>query len=97
MRKGDVIKLVREHLDDLRTFGVSRLSLFGSVSRDTASPESDVDFIVEFDRPLGLFEFFRLQHYLEELLDVDKVDLITPGAIKPALKTRILSEAVDVA
>ncbi len=58
---------------------------------------SDVDLLVEFDRPVGLFDYFRVQHRLEEMLGVDKVDLIQPGALHPALKNRILAEAEHVA
>jgi predicted nucleotidyltransferase len=46
---------------------------------------------------VGLFEFFRVQHRLEQLLGVEKVDLLTPAAIKPSLKQQILSEAIRVA
>lgn len=85
------------HRDDFRRRGIRSLALFGSVARDEASPGSDVDLLVEFDRPLGLLEFFQVQHYIEELLDVERVDLVMPKAIKPALRNKILAEAVNVA
>ena len=50
--------------------GVKSLELFGSVAREEARPDSDVDFSGEFERPLGLFQFFRVQHYQEDLLGV---------------------------
>lgn len=85
------------HRDEFRGHGIRHLALFGSVARDEATDKSDVDLLVEFDRPLGLLEFFRLQHYIEELLDVERVDLVMPKAIKPALRQKILAEAVNVA
>jgi uncharacterized protein len=56
---------------------------------------SDVDILVEFNRLVGLFEFVRLKMLLEELLN-RKVDLVTPDALHPALRDRILSEAILV-
>lgn len=82
----------------LRQHGVKRLRLFGSAARDEATPLSDVDLLVEFDgRPIGLFEMARIQRRLEELLGVTHVDLVTPEGLHPALRQRILSEALDAA
>ena len=77
--------------------GVTSLALFGSAARNESSIESDVDFLVEFDRPVGLFHFFSVQHRLEEILGVRKVDLVQRGALHPALREHILAEAIDVA
>ena len=76
-------------------FGVSRLTLFGSVARDEAAPRSDVDLLVEFDKPIGLFAFLDLQNHLEKLLGC-AVDLGTPQSLKPRLRARVLAEAVHV-
>jgi hypothetical protein len=54
-----------------------------------------MDILVEFDRPVGLFEFIRLKHSLEKLTNC-RVDLVTPDAIRPAMRASILSEAVYV-
>ena len=97
MEKQQVLSVLRKHQDELRGWGVSRLSLFGSTVRGEARPESDLDFLVEFSRPVSLFTLFRLQHHLEDLLGVDKVDLIQAGALHPALKKEILKEAELVA
>ena len=76
-------------------FGVTRLALFGSVARDEAGQDSDVDLLVEFDRPVGLFRFMELQSYLEDLLRCG-VDLGTPQSLKPRIRDRVLAEAVRV-
>ena len=79
-------------------FGVKSLALFGSVVRDEATDASDVDFLVEFDgRPIGLFHLSRTQHYLETILGVPRVDLVMRDGIKPALRERILREAIHAA
>ncbi len=51
-------------------FGVKSLLLFGSVARNEGTATSDVDLLVEFNRPVGYFGLFALQDYLEKLLDV---------------------------
>jgi predicted nucleotidyltransferase len=61
-------------------YGVSRIGLFGSYAKDTASEASDVDLVVEFQRPVG-FKFMELADYLEKLLG-KKVDLLTPAGVQ---------------
>ncbi len=90
-----VSALLKRHQADLRQRGVKSLAVFGSVARGEATASSDIDVLVEFDRPVGLFEFIRLKYYLEELTGCH-VDLVTPDAIRPAMRAGILSEAVYV-
>jgi len=96
MERQQAVDILRKHSGELRRFGVSGLSLFGSTVRGEATKGSDVDLLVEFLRPVSLFEFFRLQHRLEEMLGVDRVDLIQAGALHPGLKDAILEEAEQV-
>lgn len=72
------------------------LDLFGSVARGEANEASDVDLLVEFVRPVGLFHFFRVQRRLEEILG-RTVDLVMRDAVKPQLRERIFAEAVRAA
>lgn len=91
-----VSALLKRHQDDLHQRGVRSLAVFGSLVRGEATPASDIDVLVEFSRPVGLFEFIRLKLYLEELIGRE-VDLVTPDALRPAMRDDILSEAVRVA
>jgi uncharacterized protein len=93
MRRGEILQLLKAHRQELARFAVKSLTIFGSVARDEARPDSDVDILVEFAEPVGLFEFVRLKNYLETLLD-RPVDLVTPDALKEQLRERILKEAV---
>ena len=99
MNRNQVLKIIADHREKLaRDFGVKSLALFGSVVRDEATAASDVDLLVEFDgRPVGLFHLSRTQHYLESILGIRKVDLVLRDGIKPALKERILREAIYAA
>ena len=96
MNRELAIRILSEHKIDLaQKFGVKSLALFGSVSRDEASPGSDVDLLVEFDRPVGYFGLFALQDHLESVLGC-KVDLGTPDSLKPRIRQRVLGECVRV-
>ena len=93
MTRDEILRALREHLPELRRHGVAHLSLFGSVVRSEASPDSDVDLLVEFDTPVSMFKFLDLKDCLEGILG-RPVDLVTRGALKPQLRDRILAEAV---
>ena len=96
MQRDEILRLLREHQSELSRFGVRSLAVFGSVARDEARPESDVDILVEFGEPVGLFEFVRLQIHLQELLG-RQVDLVTRDALRPMMRDQILDEAIYAA
>ncbi|MBM4284401.1 MAG: nucleotidyltransferase family protein [Deltaproteobacteria bacterium] len=86
------LEILGQHREELRLAGVKSLKIFGSAARGEAGPDSDIDLLVEFSRPVGLFAFLRLRRRLAELLG-RRVDLVTPQALKPQLRRRILDEA----
>ncbi|MCU0525499.1 MAG: nucleotidyltransferase family protein [Elainella sp. Prado103] len=88
-----VIQTLVNHQEQLKRFAVSTLLLFGSVARDEAHAESDVDLLVEFEKPVGLFTFIELKEYLEEILNCS-VDLGTPQSLRPTLREVVLKEAI---
>jgi len=96
MNREDILAILSAHRAEIKDFGVKSLALFGSVARDEAGPESDVDLLVEFDRSIGLFHYAHLQQYLETLLGGAKVDLVMRRALLDELKDDILEEALDV-
>ena len=96
MDRDEVVRRLAQHRADLAKFGVKNLSLFGSFARRDAGPESDVDFLVEFLRPIGLLGFVEVQRFLSDLLK-RRVDLVTLDALKPEMRTRVLAEAVHAA
>ncbi|HUB07597.1 MAG TPA: nucleotidyltransferase family protein [Myxococcales bacterium] len=96
MNREEIIGVLRQHAADLAREGVRSLALFGSVARGTASAGSDIDLLVEFERPVGLFAFVGLQQRLTELLG-RPVDLVPRDGLKPRLRAAILSEAIPVA
>ena len=96
MQRDDVLKILADHRDELRQqFGVKSLALFGSVARDEATETSDVDLLVAFARPVGLFGLYALQDYLVQLLGC-AVDIGTLDSLKPRIRARVLAESIDV-
>jgi hypothetical protein len=79
-----------------RRHGVDSLFVFGSMARGEARPDSDVDILVEFVRPTGLFAFVRLKRDLEAILG-RPVDLVTREALKPQLLESVLRDSLRAA
>jgi uncharacterized protein len=96
MQKNNVLQSLSQHKPKLaQAFGVSRLALFGSIARDTATEDSDIDILVEFDGPATSERYFGVQFYLEDLLG-RPVDLVTEKALRSELRPHIEQEAIDV-
>ena len=94
--KKDIEKLLKENKAVLKKeFNVKTIGVFGSFTRGEETTESDLDILVEFTRPIGLFEFIKLKRFLSDLLKVN-VDLVMKKALKPRIGKRILKEAVYV-
>ena len=93
MQKEEVLDILSHYRAVLKGFGVKSLAIFGSVARDEAGAGSDVDILVEFYKPVGLFELAELKEYLESVLG-KRVDLVTPGALRPQMRDQIMREAV---
>lgn len=96
MTLDDAVARLGAHTDELRRFKVDALYVFGSVARGEANDDSDVDLLVEFSEPVGLFAFARLQRFLEEILET-RVDLATPAALRDSMRDEVLEEAVRAA
>ena len=96
MTKNQALNILAAHRREIRRFGAKSISLFGSIARGEGAETSDVDLLVEFDRPVGLLAFCRLRLYLEDILGC-RVDLVTPDALKDQFRERILQEAVRAA
>ena len=85
-----------EHKAELKEkFKVKNIGVFGSYVRGEQKGSSDVGVLIEFDDPVGLFEFMKLENYLSDLLGV-KVDLVSKKALKPHIGERILEEVIMI-
>ncbi len=75
--------------------GVTSLALFGSVARDEAGPDSDVDVIIDVRRPFDLFDLAAVHLRLEEILGC-RVDVATEGGMRPRYRERIEEDLIHV-
>ena len=97
MKREEVLRILSQHRSQLeQRHGLRFIALFGSVARDQASPESDIDLLVEFATRPGFDGYMRLKEQLESLLD-RRVDLVMTGALKPSIRPEIEREAIRVA
>lgn len=89
----DVLCRFARESERLRSLGVRRIGLFGSVLRGESRPDSDIDVLVEFDPRRKSFDaFVRLASYLEGLLG-RAVELVTTEGLSPYIGPKILEEA----
>lgn len=97
MRRQEIVNLLQKQLNTLHTqYKVRHLSLFGSVARDEAKPNSDVDILVEFEGAPTFDGFMELKFFLEDTLHAP-IDLVTQEALRPRMRPLIESEMVYVA
>lgn len=94
------ITQIKDKLDNQKDFlkenyHVSDLGVFGSVARGDNNEISDIDVLVSFIKPVGMFKFIELEEYLSNLLG-KRVDLVTQRSLKPAIKNEVLQEVVYV-
>ncbi len=89
--KNQIINKLRELKSILFTeYSVRKIGIFGSYANETNTEDSDIDILVEFDKPIG-WKFFSLELYLEKIFE-KKVDLVTKNALKDQIKTQIMSQ-----
>ena len=94
--KDAVIVRLRAALPDLRRrWPIRSLALFGSVVRDEAQAEIDLDVLFEFEKPIDLFAFLALEEELASLAG-RRVDLVSRASLRRRIGRRILAEAVPL-
>ncbi|MFB3895393.1 MAG: nucleotidyltransferase family protein [bacterium] len=95
MTKEDIKRIIVEHRDILAKYQVKSISLFGSYVRNQQNEKSDIDFLVEFDRP-SYDNFIHLVFDLEGLLKKE-VSVVTPKGISPYVLPFVLKEVEEIA
>ncbi len=91
MTKNDILFKLKELKPALRKeYAVKKIGLFGSFSDETFNEESDIDILVELEKPIG-WKYFSLELYLEKVFN-RKIDLVTMNALKDQIKDRVLKQ-----
>jgi uncharacterized protein len=89
--KTDILSKLRELKPELyKQYAVCEIGLFGSFSDDSYTENSDIDILVELERPIG-WKIFTLEIYLEKVFG-RKIDLVTKNALKEQIKDSILKQ-----
>lgn len=76
-------------------YHVAALGIFGSFAREEQTEESDLDVLVEFERPVSLFDLVRLENDISDRLGID-VDLVTRNSLKPRVEASVDDDIVYV-
>ena len=91
LRKSDILAKLKELKPLLyRDYSVKKIGIFGSFALDQASDDSDIDILIELDKPIG-WKFFTLEIYLEKTFE-RKIDLVTKNALKDQIRESILNQ-----
>ena len=94
--KEEVLRILKDELPHLKEkYGIRKIGIFGSYSRGEQNIDSDVDLLVDFEKPIGFFRFLAVEDYIEEKLGV-KAELVTEDALKPRMKPHVLEEVIYV-
>ena len=91
--RSDVMQTLSMHHHDLKRLGVKSLRLFGSVARNEARPDSDINFLIEFVSEPSFFELFEVQYFLEDLFHC-KIDLGMEESLKEHLREPVLKDVI---
>lgn len=95
LRRDEILQVLQAHRDVLRRLGASSLAVFGSVARDEAQADSDVDILVELAPPITFDRYMDVKFYLEDHLQVS-VDLVTCSSLNPQIRPQVEREAIYV-
>jgi len=89
----NVFNVLKSHKNEIKAkYNVKKIGIFGSYAKELQNEESDIDILVEFEKP-SFDNFMELSFYLEDLFG-KKVDLLTPNSLSPFMKTSVEKEVV---
>jgi hypothetical protein len=76
-------------------YNVESIAIFGSYSRREQTKNSDLDILVSFSEPIGVYGFIEVEQFIRKKLGI-KIDLVQKGALLPLMKEQVLSESINV-
>ncbi len=92
----EILKTLGQEMPFLKErYHVKQCGLFGSYAHGGTTSKSDIDLLVQFEKPVGFFKFIELENYLSERLGI-KVDLVTEDALKPLIKPHVMESVIYV-
>jgi predicted nucleotidyltransferase len=96
MNRAEVIQVLKRHEVELKKLGVEHLFLFGSVARDDAKDDSDIDLFFDHQKGrLGLYELMDVKERAQQILG-RSTDIMTRASLHPVLREQIEETALRV-
>jgi predicted nucleotidyltransferase len=97
MYRDQIISALKGYQSELQRMGVESMSLFGSIARDQAGPESDIDLLVRYDRKarVSLLDVIRIENHLARLLG-RHVQLVSDPIKRARVRERVEAERIHV-
>ncbi|MER9653535.1 nucleotidyltransferase domain-containing protein [Mesorhizobium sp. M0152] len=97
MSRNDVIRQLQRNADAIKGMGATSLYLFGSMARDDARPDSDLDLFIDYDpaKRFSLIDLVGIKQFLEETMSAE-IDITTRDSLNPMLKADIERSAVRI-
>jgi predicted nucleotidyltransferase len=96
MNRAEVIQVLKRHEAELKKLGVEHLFLFGSVARDDAKDDSDIDLFFDHQKGrLGLYELMDVKERAQKILG-RSTDIMTRASLHPVLREQIEETALRV-
>jgi uncharacterized protein len=93
--KAHITKTLKDNkLDLLTKYHLTSIGIFGSFTREDFQEDSDIDILIDYDRPMGI-EFIDLANELEKILN-RKVDLVSKNGVKPKYYQEIQKDLIYV-
>ena len=95
MDRQEILAKLRENETALRARGVSHAALFGSRARGDYRPDSDIDILIEIEpgAVTDIFSYAGLKRHIADLFP-ERVDVVNREALKPALRSSAMADAV---
>lgn len=88
----EVERILKKNIQNLKKdYNLNSMGIFGSFLKGEQNQDSDLDILVDFEKPIGLLKFIKLENDLSKILGI-KVDLVMKKALKPNIGKRILEE-----
>jgi len=88
----EIKEIIQKNKNELEEkYGIREIGVFGSYLKGTQDENSDIDILVEIERPMGFVKFLKLENHLSQILGI-QVDLVTKKALKPYIGKQILQE-----
>ncbi len=94
LNKKIIMQSIQDNINEIKSYGIRRIGVFGSFARASQNEKSDVDVLIEFCPGKKSFDnYMELKFFLEKLLH-RKVDLVIKDAVKPRIRSYILEEVL---